>query len=224
MKTTMIKNTASTTRDETELSYLVREPTAKAGKGKAIILLHGVGSNEEDLFRLAQQLPGDFWILSPRGPFSAGPGRYAWYGVDFSTGKPVINAGQEAYSRDLIRMFIRQIKQKYSLEEVYLGGFSQGAIMSYSIGLTTPKEVNGIIALSGRVLDEIKPFVKKREEFGRLKVFVAHGLLDNTLPIHYARGAQAYLLDLKLPVSYHEYQLGHQINEVVLEDMIDWLK
>jgi phospholipase/carboxylesterase len=223
INTKMIKDTATGSTDETVLSYLVREPKAKKEKQKVIILLHGVGSNEQDLFSLAQHLPDEFWLISPRGPFSVGAGRYAWYQVDFSTGKPIINTQQEAHSREILRTFIKQIKQKYAVEEVYLGGFSQGAIMSYSIGLTNPKEVNGIVALSGRILDEIKPFVKKRDELKALKVFVAHGIQDNTLPIHYAREAQEYLNSLEISVSYHEYPLGHQINEEILQDLIKWL-
>lgn len=204
------------------LQYLVQEPKVKGGKQKAIILLHGVGSNEQDLFSLAPQLPDDYWVIAPRGQFALGAGRYAWYQVDFSSGKPVINAAQEASSREEIRAFIDEVKQKYHLEEVYLGGFSQGAIMSYSIGLTHPGEVSGIVALSGRILDEIKPLVKKNE-LQELKVFLAHGVADNTLPIQYARAAKAYLQSLGIPLSYHEYEMGHQINSMVVKDIKEWL-
>src|SRR5438309_4397444 len=218
-----INHTTSSVTNGSTLQYLVREPKLKGAKQKAIILLHGVGSNEQDLFSLAPQLPDDCWVIAPRGQFTLSAGRYAWYQVDFSTGKPVIDAAQEASSREVIRVFVNEVEQKYGIEELYLGGFSQGAIMSYSIGLTHPDEVSGIIALSGRVLDEIKPLVQKNAELQQLKVFLAHGVTDNTLPIHYAREAKAYLESLEISLNYHEYEMGHQVNSAVVKDMKEWL-
>lgn len=206
------------------LQYLIREPRVKAERRKGIILLHGVGSNEKDLFRLANQLPEDFYIISARGPFMLGGDRFAWYNVDFSTGKPVYDASQEEVSRDIILTFIRQIKLEYMLSDIYLGGFSQGAIMSYSIGLTQPKSVNGIVALSGRLLTEIQPLVKKGDELTKLKVFVAHGTQDRTLGIAYAREAKTYLTHQGVDLTYNEYENAHQISESVLRDLNNWLK
>jgi phospholipase/carboxylesterase len=224
MTNTVIKKTISATSDSLVLQHLVREPQVKSLKNKAIILLHGVGSNEKDLFRISNELPDDAYVISPRGQFTLSSGRYAWHNVDFSTGKPIINAEQAASSRKIIRTFINQIKQKFNVDEVYLGGFSQGAIMSYSIGLTYPSEVQGIIALSGRILNEVKPLVKKDNYLHQLKVLVAHGVQDNTLPIHYARDAKDYLESLGVQLTYHEYPIGHQINNDVLQDLNDWLR
>lgn len=219
---TDISNTVTT--DNPVLHYLIREPKAATAKKKAIILLHGVGSNEQDLFGLADHLPADYYIISARGPYTLGPGRYAWYNVDFSTGKPVFDAKQEASSRAAIIKFIAQVKQQYHFDEVYLGGFSQGAIMSYTIGLTLPGEVRGIITMGGRILEEIKPTVKKSDALGQLKVFVAHGVQDGTLPVHYAREAKTLLETLGVQLSYHEYNIGHQINQDVLKDLNAWLR
>src|SRR4051812_24012217 len=119
MTQAITNDTISSITTDLALQYLVQEPKLKAAKQKAIILLHGVGSNEQDLFSLAHQLPDDFWVIAPRGQFILGAGRYSWYQVDFSTGKPVINAAQEASSREVIRVFISEIKQKYGIEEVY---------------------------------------------------------------------------------------------------------
>lgn len=120
-----------------------------------------------------------------------GAGRYACYDVDFSTGRPVYNTKQELSSRQAIATFIKLVKEKYNLDEMYLGGFSQGAIMSYSIGLLYPNELNGIIAFSGRLLEEIKPLVKK-DDCLQKKIFIAHGVQDKTLPVHYSKEAKDY--------------------------------
>ena len=205
------------------LKYLIREPKIKTDKRKGIILLHGVGSNEKDLFGLANYLPDDFYVISARGPFALGGERFAWYNVDFSTGKPVYDTEQEEASREIICEFVRQIKLEYMLDDIYLGGFSQGAIMSYSIGLTQPKFVRGIVALSGRLLTEIQPLVKKSDELSKLSVFVAHGTQDRTLGIAYAREANSYLKELGVDLTYAEYENAHQISESVLKDLHQWL-
>lgn len=213
----------TTTIDNPVLTYRVREPRVKVTSRKAIILLHGVGSNENDLFSLADQLPDDLYVIAPRGPFTLGAGRFAWYNVDFSTGKPVYDAGQEIKSRERIQQFVAEVKKRYQLDAVYLGGFSQGAIMSYTIGLTQPQTVQGVIALGGRILDEVKPGVKPSEALKKQPVFIAHGTQDGTLPIGYARAAKHYLDELHMPISYHEYPMGHGINATVLQDLNGWL-
>lgn len=114
------------------LKYLIKEPQVKPGRRQGIVLLHGVGSNEKDLFGLSAHLPDDLWVISAQGPYALGGERYAWYQVDFSTGKPVYNQQQEQQSRALIEKFIEEIRQLYQLDQIIIGGFSQGAIMSYA--------------------------------------------------------------------------------------------
>src|SRR5690348_16232131 len=110
------------------LIYLVREPKLKTEKPPLLLLLHGVGSNERDLFSFADQLPDKFLVISARAPLSFGPVSFAWYQVDFSTGKPIFNKEQELNSRKIILDFIDQPKEHHSFDDkqVYLCGFSQG--------------------------------------------------------------------------------------------------
>ena len=148
------------------LYYLIREPKIKSEKPPVIILLHGFGSNEEDLFSFANQLPDKFLVISARAPITISPGSYTWYEVEFSTGKPSYKFEQEEVARKKLIQFIEQVKEKYSpgCKEIYLIGFSQGAIMSYSLGLTKPDLVTGIAVMSGRLLEEIKPKVASKEK------------------------------------------------------------
>lgn len=208
---------------ELGLECLVRPAIENAGKQKVLILLHGVGSNEQDLNSLAPYLPDDVTVISPRGPFVLGERRYAWYQVDFSSDKPVINADQELQSRDIIRNFISQVRARYKTEEVYLGGFSQGAIMSYTIGLTQPELVTGVLAFSGRILQEIRPLVATPDKLKNLDVFIAHGTQDGTLPVHYAREAKEFLESMGIALTYHESDMGHQITGDVIENVRKWL-
>lgn len=201
---------------------MIKEPAIKSKKKQAIILLHGVGSYETDLFSLADQLPKDYYIVSPRGIFTIAEGSYAWYSVDRSTGKPVFNKEQELMSRATILLFIEEIKEKYRFEEIYLGGFSQGAIMSGSIGLLYPEKLKGIFCLSGRILQEIRSDAKKVNELQKLKIFLAHGTQDGTLAVAFAREAKIYLEQLQTKVSYHEFDIGHQITPEVLKALNKW--
>lgn len=207
------------------LTYLVREPKIKIEKPPVLILLHGVGSNEKDLFSFADELPDRFLVISARGPITLGPTNFAWYQVDFSTGSPVINATQEEQSRKIILEFIDQLKQFHSFDEsqIYLGGFSQGAIMSYSIGLIHPEKIKGIVILSGRLIESVKPLIPSGDKLNSLKVFISHGTEDSVLKIGYAREASSYLKSKGIECLYKEYPVGHTINGAILNDLINWL-
>ncbi|MEJ8756860.1 esterase [Pontibacter sp. H259] len=211
-------------KSDLALNYLVQPAKTTDNNHRILILLHGVGSNEQDLFALARLVPDNYTVIAPRGPFILGANRYAWYQVDFTTGKPALNEAQEAESRQLISRFIDEVKTKYNTHEVYLGGFSQGAIMSYTIGLTQPGKVAGILSFSGRILTEIRPLVQAGPELNNLAVFIAHGTQDGTLPVHYAREARTYLQALGIEPAYHELEMGHQLNDQVLTEIQNWLK
>lgn len=215
-----IKNT------KTVLHFLVREPQIKSAKPPVLILLHGIGSNEEDLFSLADHLPGKYLIISARAPIALGGNGFAWYQADFSTSKPVYNLHQAEESRKTIIRFIEQLKELYVLDEheIYLCGFSQGAIMSYSVCLTRPDLVRGMAIMSGRLLDETKPMLASGEKLQHTKIFISHGINDNILPVFNARDAVAFLNTQKLQPVYKEYLAGHEINQDMLDDLLLWLK
>jgi phospholipase/carboxylesterase len=207
------------------LHYLVRAPKTAGSKPPLIILLHGIGTDEHDLFSLAEQLPGNFLVISARGPYTISAGSYAWYQADFSKGNPIINKEQAEKSRNVIIQFIGQLKEKHDFDEnqVYLCGFSQGAIMAYSVGLTRPDKIKGIAALSGRILDEVKPMITSDNKLQHLQVFIGHGTTDKVLDIHYAHDAYALLKQKGIKPTYKEYNEGHGINNEELADLKEWL-
>lgn len=215
---------SKSTVNKPSLTYLVREPKVSADKPPLLILLHGVGSNEKDLFSFAPHLPDKFLVISARAPIVLGPSSFAWYQVDFSSGKPVYNQEQEWKSRETILTFIEALKGYHSFDEneVYLVGFSQGAIMSYSIALTHPEIVKGVGILSGRLLEEIKPLVKK-DQLNTLKVFISHGIQDPVLPVWYADDAVSYLMSIAVRVNFKKYDEGHGINQEMLADLATWM-
>jgi len=215
---------STSTINKPSLTYLVREPKVNVDKPPLIILLHGVGSNEKDLFSFAPHLPDKFLVISARAPIVLGPSSFAWYQVDFSSGKPVYNQAQEKTSREAILSFIDELKHYHSFDEneVYLVGFSQGAIMSYSVALTHPEKVKGIGILSGRLLEEIKPIINK-DQLKTLNVFISHGIQDPVLPVAYADDAASYLKNLGVTANFKKYAEGHGINQEMLTDLVTWI-
>lgn len=207
------------------LYYLVKHPKTESSKTPLVILLHGVGSNEKDLFSFANQLPGNFMVVSARAPFEIGKDSYAWYEVDFSKGKPIINKDNAEKSRNTIIQFIDELKQKYTFDDsqIFLCGFSQGAIMAFSVGLTQPDKIKGIAVMSGRLLEEVKPLIKPSASLKNLNVFISHGNNDNVLGVHYARESVTYLQTLGINPAFKEYPEGHTISNAMLADLINWL-
>jgi phospholipase/carboxylesterase len=207
------------------LKYKVLQPEPGDAKPGLILLLHGVGSNEEDLFRFSESFPKGFVVVSARAPYTLGPGKYAWFELNYSAGKPVINPEQAEKSRLVINIFINQLTDRYLIDpkKIFLGGFSQGGIMSYSVGLTFPHKLAGIFILSSRLLPEVKPLVKSKEELQNLEIFIAHGKNDSVLPIQYAADALAYLKPMTEKITYHEYDMPHTVGEQELVDLVNWL-
>jgi phospholipase/carboxylesterase len=208
------------------LQYLIREPKVKSVHPPLLILLHGVGGKKEDLFSFVNQLPDKYLVISVQPPIQLGENRFAWYQVDFSTGKPVFNFEQEENSRKNIIHFIEELKGKYEVDgnEIYLCGFSQGAIMSYSVALTRPDLVKGVASMSGRLLEEIKPQIVRKEKLSHLKIYISHGSTDHTLAIQYAINANSFLQTLGLLPTFKQYNAGHIINNEMLNDLLNWLK
>lgn len=209
----------------TLLHYLVRTPKIKSAKPPLIILLHGVGSNEKDLFSFADQLPGRFLVISARAPYTIRQDGYAWFQIDYSTGQPIFNKEQAEKSRKIIIQFIDQLKDQHSFdeEEVYICGFSQGAMMSLYVGLTRPDLVKGIAAISGGLLEETKPLIPAHQDLKELHILIMHGINDNTINITYARKALAYLKKININPVYKEYTAGHIINNEMFSDLVKWL-
>ena len=208
------------------LEYLVRQPLPEIENPPLLLLMHGVGSNEHDMFSLAQHLPDNFLIVSARGPLTLGPNSFAWFQVSFATGVPVINYTQAENSRNTIIQFIDFLKSQFRFdnEKIYVGGFSQGGIMSYSVGLTRPDLIKGIAVMSGRLLSEVKPQIAPAQELRNLNIYISHGVSDNVLQIDYARKANEYLTSIQLNPDYNEFAGGHTITSEMLGSLIIWLK
>ncbi len=207
------------------LVHLVRQPIVEADTPPLLLLLHGVGSNENDLFGLAPYLDERFLIISVRAPNTLGSGSYAWFDVDFTPRGPVIDPAQAEASREALIDFIGEAITAYGVNpnQVYMIGFSQGAIMSASVALTRPDLVAGVALMSGRILPEIQSLMAAPEELEGLPILVVHGVADTILPINHGHASRQLLASLPVELTYHEYPIGHEVSQESLADVSSWL-
>ncbi|WP_185882967.1 alpha/beta hydrolase [Blattabacterium cuenoti] len=193
------------------------------------LMIHGYGSNENNLFFMTKDIPKNLFVVSIRGLFKKEQNAYHWYDIDFSDKKKFINIEQAKVSIDKISMLINDIIQKYQLNNhnVWLCGFSQGAILSYAIALKNFKKVKKIIALSGYVENNIFSKLHKNSNcYDNLDFFISHGKYDNIIPINLAR--QSIKILNKIGVSsnnlcYNEYNSEHTLCETNYKDIINWI-
>ncbi|AZE83538.1 Phospholipase/carboxylesterase family protein [Pseudomonas orientalis] len=207
------------------LSYL-EQTQGDARNQPLVIFLHGFGSNEEDLFGIKDALPSTWTYLSVRAPLPVEPRGYRWF---TKTDEPEYNGQTDELSSSarLIKDFVVKATAKYHTQSdrVFLVGFSQGAIMSYEVGLRRPELLRGIAALSGSVLPVLKAELKPDDALGKLAIFIGHGTLDQALP--YASGTRAneVLEGIGLKPEFHGYPgMNHTISEAEIQDLKAWLE
>jgi phospholipase/carboxylesterase len=190
-----------------------------------LILLHGVGSSEADLFPLAGRLDPRLATVSARAPHQRFPGSYVWFEVQVIGGEFVIQPEMEAHSRELLAQFIPEAVTAYGADprRVYLGGFSQGAIMSLSLMLTRPDLLAGVAAMSGRLLPEVHPLVRPAGELEGFPVLVVHGMYDPVIPLPYAEEIRDFLSRLPVGLEFEVLPMGHEISAQSLERVRGWL-
>ncbi|QIL69066.1 phospholipase [Diaphorobacter sp. HDW4B] len=209
------------------LSFLHRPATEGVAEPWLLVLMHGVGSNEQDLFGLAPYVPEAFHVLSLRAPYRMGPNANAWF--DFSIngdGSRTINEPQEAASRALLIQSVESAARQLGVpaSRVLVGGFSQGGIMALSLLLTRPELVAGAVALHSRMLPEIVPHIASAEAFEGKRLWVSQGLQDNVIPIANGEFIRKQVAALPLQLTYREFEGAHEIRMEELSAFAGWLE
>jgi phospholipase/carboxylesterase len=216
------------TADNLSLQHLVRPPRGVSpGKPPLLLLLHGIGSHEHDLFGMASALDGRFFVVSARAPIEMMPGGYGWFNIEFTQAGTIVPDLEQAEASSLLLVkFIDELVDAYGVDPncVYLMGFSQGAMMSLSIALTNPVKVARVVAMSGRLADQAVLHKGPLEEIKKLEMFVTHGTFDNVLPVQFGRACRDELEKLGVPLTYREYPMAHEVTMDALRDVTAWLK
>ncbi|MBW3623092.1 MAG: alpha/beta fold hydrolase [Armatimonadetes bacterium] len=194
----------------------------------ALVLLHGLGSNEHDLLGLAPFLDPRLFILSLRAPFAfdeAYAGAYAWFGMEVSPMGWAYNPIEAEESRRILVSFLDEATAAYDLDppRIYLMGFSQGAAMALAVALTAPKRLSGVVAMSGSLLPETLENPAAPEDLDGLPILMTHGTHDEVVPVALGRMSRDRLQSYPVRLDFREYPMVHEVSEASLRDVSGWL-
>lgn len=211
-------------KDTSGLVYIVHEGIKD---GPIVILIHGYGSNEQDLFNIYKYFPFNTTVVCPRGPIKIKSNSYSWYDIAFKKdGNHERNTNQAEKSDSLLVALSKNMKVKYGSDstKIIFGGFSQGAIMSFKITLDHPELVNGFIGLSGAPLHQNFKATHSATTYNHIKAFYAHGLGDPVLKYNLGLQCKTIMDELNMSLSFHSYDMGHQVIQQELIDLSNWFR
>ncbi|GAB5399308.1 MAG: alpha/beta fold hydrolase [Aureisphaera sp.] len=202
-------------------------PSTLAENAPVIIMLHGYGSDENDLFSFATELPEKYAVISLKAPIPMQPYGNAWYQIYFDADDGKFSDDDQAReSRDLIAKVIDEVCELYPVDasNLTLLGFSQGTILSFSVALSFPEKIKNIIGLSGYINEGILKEGYESNDFSHLNIYSSHGSVDMVIPVDWARKTQPFLKDLGIDSHYSEFPVGHGVAPQNFYEFKEWLE
>jgi phospholipase/carboxylesterase len=197
---------------------------AAAGEAEGLlVLLHGRGADEHDLFPLLDLLDPERRLLgvTPRGPLSLPPGGAHWYALR-QLGFPDPDTFLPTY--EALASWLDAVGEERGIEpaRTVLGGFSQGAVMAYALGLGRGRpRPAALVGLSGFV--PTVPGFELALEPPLPPVAIGHGTLDEIIPVDWSRRARRTLEAAGADVLYREYPLPHAVDPGFLAELAPWI-
>lgn len=213
--------------EKLSLFHLIKRPTAAAEKAPLVIMLHGYGSNEEDLFGFASELPDTVFVISVRAPYPLPPYGNAWYAIHWDNSSGKFSDDEQAIaSRDKIAGFIEEAIEAYPVDpkKVTLLGFSQGTILSLAVALSYPEKIKNVIGLSGYINPAILKEGFEKKDFSGLSIYSSHGLADQVIPVEWARKTKPMLNSLGIENTFSEFPVGHGVAPQNFRELEKWLE
>lgn len=206
-----------------QLEYLLRP--ADGDPGGALVLLHGRGADERDLFPLLDMLDPERRLLgaTARGPLSLPPGGAHWYVVR-QVGYPDPETFHSTYPQ--LSNWLDDLLAEHGIphERTLLGGFSQGSVMSYALALGARRpRPGGIMALSGFV-PKVEGFDIDLGKAEGLPVAIGHGTHDPVISVDFGREARDLLAEAGAEVTYRESPMPHTIDPAFLRELSGWTR
>jgi len=190
-----------------------------------LLMVHGYGSNEQDLFSFSRAIPEKFTIVSIRGDIEIQYNGFAWYNItiDFN-GKKSYDINKAIESRDNIIKVIEICKKIYNIDpnNVNLMGFSQGSMLVNAVALTYPEQIRNVISLSG-AFDKNIINISNTSSLEGLSFYISHGLNDEILPFNLSKKSIEILSENNIDHVFEEYPIGHGVSPENFKSMLSWL-
>ncbi len=192
----------------------------------SVIFLHGLGADGFDFKNIFTSPKfNKIRFILPHAPYqpvtiNQGFKMRAWYDLyDLSLEKDEDEMGMERSSFTIQKLIEEQISNGIPSEKIIIGGFSQGAVMSFYIGLKYHKKLGGIAALSGYLPLKEKLTDSFKNELISMPIFMAHGLYDNVIDIKLANNSFQKLLQKYNFINFEKYPMGHEVCEKEIDDL-----
>ncbi len=188
-------------------------------------MIHGYGSNEQDLFSFSRAIPENFTIVSLRGDIEIQYNGYAWYNISIDyNGNKSYDIEKAKKSRDNILKSLEICKGLYEIDpdNITLMGFSQGSMLVNAVALTYPEKIKNIISLSG-AFDPSIINLSNSKYLKKLSFYISHGLNDEILPFNLSKKSLKILDDNNLNYIFEEYPIGHGVSPENFKSMLNWL-
>jgi phospholipase/carboxylesterase len=186
-----------------------------------LVFLHGQGSSEEQVLRLAPRLSRRNYICialrgpSPLAPRPDGQATYSW-GPDGQDDPQV---------EEYVFRAVEKTRRDYHVhsERIYLAGFREGAVLAYRLGLLFPERLAGIISLNGAMTRHGRPLLRL-PQVRKLRVLIGHGLANAVVPLSLAKQDYRLFYAAGLDVQIHTYPATHRIHPHMLRDIDRWVQ
>ncbi len=211
---------------ETALVYTVHPADGSEKRPPLLLLLHGYGSNERDLFTFFKALDSRFITVAVRAPNIMGNGAYNWFEFSTVNGVRTYDYQSAVKSRKRLLSFISKTCRELGADSnrVFVLGFSQGAMLSYELGMAAPSKIKGIVALSGSLMDETKKLITDANQLKKLALFIAHGKSDQVIALEEYRKVDLFFREKHIPkLTSVTYEMQHNICGAELNDVKAWL-
>ena len=190
---------------------------------KAFIVLHGWGANQHDLVPFVRNLNlKNYYSFFPNAPFDvpgiAGTGK-GWFSF------PINDESENELAQSKVQLLahINEVEKRgFSLTNIVIMGFSQGAAMALEILLSKRKRIGAVISLSGFLIDGSN-FHTLNDAIKQTPIFLAHGQYDTILPFKRAKLSAKALKNAGLKITWREYPMAHEIIADEVEDIRGFL-
>jgi phospholipase/carboxylesterase len=217
-------------REAGELTYRLQLPqTPSAGGAPVLIMIHGYGANDGDIYELVPYIDPTVLIAAPRGPGrynDAARGSFKWYDMDLQT----CQAPPDSFGPSIEKLlqFIPALSESAGVtldpQRLFIGGFSQGAVMALAVAAQQPELFAGIVCHSCPFSPELHERLQQGAAgLAGKPVFLAHGETD-FLPIaEHGRKVAETLREIGTDLTYNEYAFGHETSPQSRRDLANWL-